>query len=337
VFAIRRRRRRTSKSSPEMANFTLNSVDGLAKDVDRAPPAVSLSLPSTPLDSAMGERPVVTQIPIQVVDDAPPKVEPQGALIADSHHPLRAQSAGVIPATTRAPELQLIDAHDAADHTNLDMVVLNSSRPPQVSPVRTVLMHEPVFASPPLAPATASTSMDADRGEPIGGWETLLRSPPASSTDSGIVAFGREHTGNNRGEIIPVSIDTSYVLEHHHSSQIREIEAETTQPEVERLGNVLARLYDSRSTDVVHDPGHSQAANLRTVSKAEADAVQALLDSDAHNKMIVPSVSGAHSSSPPFVGARKAPVSEDMVRFYQYTELSDGAHYYRSRGWYTRI
>jgi len=87
---------------------------------------------------------------------------------------------------------------------------------------------------------------------------------------------------------------------------------------------ILAQLYndDSRPTDTVHNPEPSRAANLFTVSQAEAEAVQALLDLEAHNRMITPSGSGVPRSSSLSVEAKKGPVSEDMVRFYQFTDTN---------------
>jgi len=93
----------------------------------------------------------------------------------------------------------------------------------------------------------------------------------------------------------------------------------TAQPEAEQVGNLLSQIYieDSRpATDVVHHLEPSQDANLRTVTQAEDEAVQARLisDSDPRNRPMVPSIFGIPRSSP-LVTTSKALVTEDMVRF----------------------
>ena len=87
--------------------------------------------------------------------------------------------------------------------------------------------------------------------------------------------------------------------------QIGDIEPQASQPEAERIGNILAQLYieDSRPTE-------SDTVNLKTVSQEEDKAVQSLLASET--RMIMPSVSGLPRSSP-FIEAKKALVSEDLV------------------------
>jgi hypothetical protein len=96
--------------------------------------------------------------------------------------------------------------------------------------------------------------------------------------------------------------------------QIRDIEPQASQPEAERIGNILAQLYieDSRPTeaDIIVHRSSVPSANLKTVSQEEDEAVQSLLASET--RMIMPSVSGLPRSSP-FVEAKKAPVSEDLV------------------------
>ena len=111
-----------------------------------------------------------------------------------------------------------------------------------------------------------------------------------------------------------MSIDTSWVLDiiplH---TKITEVVAEAAQPEAELVGNLLVQLYtEERSTDVVHD--HS--VNLQTVSQAEAEAVQALLDSETFDNMVTPSVSKLPGSSLPVIETRTENVSKDMVRFH---------------------
>lgn len=58
------------------------------------------------------------------------------------------------------------------------------------------------------------------------------------------------------------------------------------------------------------------SANLKTVSQAEAEAVQALLVSDAHNSATMPMARRGSRSSLPYIETRKAPVSEDLVSLF---------------------
>ncbi|KAG1747729.1 uncharacterized protein EDB91DRAFT_42541 [Suillus paluster] len=108
------------------------------------------------------------------------------------------------------------------------------------------------------------------------------------------------------------------------SVSIGDVATEATRPEVEQVGNLLAQLYveDTPSTTIVHD----HPANLQTVSQAEAEDVEALLVSDAHERAIMPMmISRGSGSSLPFVEAKKAPVSEDLVKRVVYTYLMDPA------------
>ncbi|OJA13165.1 hypothetical protein AZE42_06218 [Rhizopogon vesiculosus] len=151
-------------------------------------------------------------------------------------------------------------------------------------------------------------SMGADCGELVSERaEAPPRLLPPPSINPGIVDVVSEHTGSDYGSVI----------------SIRDTDTEAATPEAERVGNILAQLYieDSRSTDVVHDPEPSHAANLLTVSKAEAEKVQALLDSEA--RMITPSGYGVPRSSSLSVEAKKGLVSADMVKRVVYTYLMD--------------
>ncbi|KAG2132895.1 uncharacterized protein EDB93DRAFT_889885 [Suillus bovinus] len=92
-------------------------------------------------------------------------------------------------------------------------------------------------------------------------------------------------------------------------------------PEAEQVGNLLAQLYieEGPSTSVVHD----DSANLRTVSQAEAEAVQALLVQDTRDRVIMPVAHRVQRASLPYIDTRKAPVSEDLVKRVVYTYLMD--------------
>ena len=96
--------------------------------------------------------------------------------------------------------------------------------------------------------------------------------------------------------------------------QIRDVEPQAPQPEAERIGNILAQLYieDSRpaESDITVHRSSVPSVNLKTVSQEEDEDVQSLLASET--RMIMPSVSGLPRSSP-FIEAKKAPVSEDLV------------------------
>lgn len=103
-----------------------------------------------------------------------------------------------------------------------------------------------------------------------------------------------------------------------HRPQISDVAPEAAQPEAEQVGNLLAQLYieQAPSTAVVHD----DSANFRTISQAEAEAVQALLVSDTYDS---PSTSIAHPvgrSSLPYIETRKAPVSSDLASVFRYAE-----------------
>jgi hypothetical protein len=96
-------------------------------------------------------------------------------------------------------------------------------------------------------------------------------------------------------------------------------------------------LYVEESPPMEMISGDS--TDLKTVSQAEAEAVQALLISDTRDSATMPMARRVPRSSLPYIETRKAPVSEDLVSLCRYAEKItwslDVIH--RSSAWYTPI
>lgn len=91
--------------------------------------------------------------------------------------------------------------------------------------------------------------------------------------------------------------------------------------EAEEVGNLLTMLYVEESPPMEMISGDS--TDLKTVSQAEAEAVQALLISDTRDSATMPMARRVPRSSLPYIETRKAPVSEDLVKRVVYTYLMD--------------
>lgn len=123
-----------------------------------------------------------------------------------------------------------------------------------------------------------------------------------------------------------------------HLLQTSNFAIEAAPLEAEEVGNLLTMLYIEESPPMEIISGDS--TDLKTVSQAEAEAVQALLISDTRDSASMSMSRTVPRSSLPYIETRKAPVSEDLVSLCcQYAEKitwSLGV-IHRSSAWYTRI
>ena len=181
----------------------------VAKVVEPATTHVLSPLPNPALTSTphltAEKHPVAISNSIQVVDRAPPVADLHNAVNSDSHHPTRAHvgadlSQGISgPAIARLPERVVISAHPVVDHTDSDTAVHVSYSPPFARDVATSMQGH-YMEGTLAASATEWTSMEADHGRRIGGWEKDL------PRDSGIITIVKEHTDSDDIETVFVSV-----------------------------------------------------------------------------------------------------------------------------------
>lgn len=266
----------------------------------------------------------------QEISSAPLKAGGSGGAIIHAHHPsqgvsipgqygaLQAQPAGLDvldgPSVLSQQDVQEIDVHEEVHHDGRE--ISDICYPSQERSTAVESTEEPVMAVPVIKQAIASVPQEADvtvspechpsrelicAEEPR---EELLAIAPASEAEfveddveylSDGMEFERASTSNFAIEAAPL--------------------------EAEEVGNLLTMLYIEESPPMEMISGDS--TELKTVSQAEAEAVQALLISDTRDSATMPMARRVPRSSLPYIETRKAPVSEDLVKRVVYTYLMD--------------
>ncbi|KAG2364336.1 hypothetical protein BDR07DRAFT_1401840 [Suillus spraguei] len=336
ILFVAYRRRRRARTSPEIIRSNSPHLDDKpVKDVYLSPssPHDSLSpaaFPKTMLaaDSAgkltragiADVHPVATSALEPATDDA----LADGlcsASVPGLHIAPQGQTAGVHVLdgrTDTSQNVQAIGVHVKADHAGTAISELCTPLRGRPTAVGYVQEHE--ISVPTLERTIESASLEAVNSD-----IAIPRSHRLSQELIGEVSREAEP----REELLAIaSVSQQEIVEDTRECDDRElgffsisdVATEATQPKAEQVGNLLAQLYieESPSTDVAQD----NSVVLQTVSRAEAEAVQALLVSDTRDRVIIPV---ARRSSLPYIETRKAPVSEDLVKRVVYTYLMDPA------------
>lgn len=338
ILFVAYRRRRRARSSPEIIRSNSPHLDDKSpKDVYMSPSSPHDSLSSAVSPKAMlavdsggklthGEiadgHPVATSALEPVTDDT----LADGlcsASVPGLHIAPQGQTAGVHVLDRRpnaGQNVQAIGVHVRADQTG--MAISELCTPLRERPAAVGFVQEHEISVPTLERAIES---------PLEAENSDIANPHTHRPSQELIGeVSRE--AEPREELLAIaSVPNPEIVEDTRECDTRElglfsisdVATEAAQPKAEQVGSLLAQLYieESPSTDIAQD----NSVNLQTVSRTEAEAVQALLVSDTRDRVIMPMASIVSRSSLPYIETRKAPVSEDLVKRVVYTYLMDPA------------
>lgn len=264
------------------------------------------------------------------IERAPLKAGRSGGAIIHAHHPsqgvsipgqygaLQAQTAGLDvqdgPSVPSQQDVQAISVHEEAHHDGRE--ISDICYPPQGRSTAMESIEERDVAVPIIKQAITSASQEAD---------IAVSHECLPSQDLICAAEPREErlaiTPASAPEVVEDDMEYSGDGMESESASTSNFAIEAAPPEAEEVGNLLTMLYIEESPPMEMISGDS--TDLKTVSQAEAEAVQALLVSDTRDSATMPVARRASRSSLPYIETRKAPVTEDLVKRVVYTYLMD--------------